>query len=92
MNGLVSSVTGSKLVRDDLSPFQPTQNPRLLKRINKKENDKKGRRLGEGELDSFGVFWGTLGFTLFFEDRKKGEKKTIDKSKMDLTANRGKRK
>lgn len=59
---------------DDLSPFQPTQNLKLLKRINKKETKRK-RRLGEEKLVSFGVFWGTLGYTLFFDK--------TDKSKMD---------
>lgn len=65
---------------DDLSPFQPTQNLKLLKR---RKRRKKRRRLGEEKLVSSGVFWGALGSTLFFKGMKKGGKKTIDKSKMD---------
>lgn len=74
---------------DDLSPFQPTQILKQLKRINKEETKEKRRGPGEGKNPPHWEF--SLGYTFFSEGRKKGEKKTIDKSKEDSMANRGKR-
>lgn len=77
---------------DDLSPFQPTQILKQLKRINKEETKEKRRRPGEGKNPPHWEFSGEL-LDILSSPRagKKGEKKTIDKSNGDSMANRGKR-
>lgn len=77
---------------DDLSPFQPTQILKQLKRINKEETKEKRRRPGEGKNPPHWEFSGEL-LDILSSPRagKKEKRRQLTKVKGTQMVNRGKR-